>query len=114
MKVGLKIVGCAKNEADMKNLEAILSDQEFEIVQETDRADLIIIDTCGFIEEAKIESIETILRFCQLKKKRDLKIVAIGCLVQRYYNELYNDIPEIDGLIGVVTPKKIAELINNG
>ncbi|MFW6120201.1 MAG: 30S ribosomal protein S12 methylthiotransferase RimO, partial [Petrotogales bacterium] len=87
MKVGLKTVGCAKNEADMKNLEAILSEQGFEVVQETDIADMIIIDTCGFIEDAKIESIDMILRFCQLKKERDLKIIAIGCLVQRYYNE---------------------------
>lgn len=114
MKVGIKTVGCAKNEADMRNLEAILSKKGIEIVYNVELADMIIIDTCGFIEEAKIESIETIFEFCNLKKERDLKVIAIGCLVQRYYDELYNDIPEIDGLIGVTTPEKVAELINNG
>ncbi|MEA2065732.1 MAG: 30S ribosomal protein S12 methylthiotransferase RimO [Thermotogota bacterium] len=114
MKVGIKTVGCAKNEADMKNLEAILSKKGIEIVYDSDLADMIIIDTCGFIEEAKIESIDMILGFCNLKKERDLKIIPIGCLVQRYYDELYNDIPEVDGLIGVTTPEKVAELINNG
>ncbi|MGC9383667.1 MAG: 30S ribosomal protein S12 methylthiotransferase RimO [Kosmotogaceae bacterium] len=114
MKVGIKTVGCAKNEADMKNLEAILSKKGIEIVYDTDLADIIIIDTCGFIEEAKIESIDTILGFCNLKKESSLKVIAIGCLVQRYYDELYKDIPELDGLIGVAPPEKVAELINNG
>ncbi|MFO7881412.1 MAG: 30S ribosomal protein S12 methylthiotransferase RimO [Kosmotogaceae bacterium] len=114
MKIGIKTMGCAKNEADMRNLGAILSKEGNEIVYDTDLADMIIIDTCGFIEEAKIESIDTILGFCELKKERHFKVVAIGCLVQRYYDELYNDIPEIDGLIGVTSPRKVAELINNG
>lgn len=114
MKVGIKTIGCAKNEADMKNLEAILSKEGIEIVYNTDFADMIIIDTCGFIEEAKIESIDTVLGFCSLKKERDLKVIAVGCLVQRYYDELYNDLPEIDGLIGVTTPEKVAALIKSG
>lgn len=114
MKIGVLVLGCPKNVADISNFKGIMKSKSHEIVDDALEADLVIVDTCGFIEAAKAESIEEILYLCSLKEqKSELKIIATGCLVQRYYYELKSDIPELDGLIGNVSPVTLADLIEN-
>jgi len=115
MKIGILTLGCPKNVADMENFKGILVRRGHQIVNDALIADLIVIDTCSFIEEAKKESIEEILNFCSLKEENPaLKIIATGCLVQRYFNDLKAEIPELDGLIGVTSPMKLADLLERG
>lgn len=115
MKVGTLVLGCPKNVADMDNFRGIMIKKGHEFVNSVESADVIVIDTCGFIDEAKKESIDEILRLCSFKEEKpDLKVIAVGCLVQRYYQELKDGIPEIDGLIGVTTPERLADLIETG
>lgn len=114
MKIGVMVLGCPKNVADISNFKGIMNSRGHKIVDDATKADLVLVDTCGFIEEAKKESIEEILYLCSLKEqKSDLKIIATGCLVQRYYYELKSEIVELDGLIGNVSPVTLANLIEN-
>lgn len=114
MKIGIKILGCPKNTADCEILAAVLKRRGHEIVESAEEADLVIIDTCTFIEGAKRESIDTILDFVYYKKsKKDLKIAVKGCMVQRYYNELKKEIPEVDTWIGVAPPNVVADAIGD-
>lgn len=114
MKIGIKILGCPKNTADCEILAAVLKRRGHEIVESAEEADLVIIDTCTFIEDAKRESIDTILDFVYYKKsKKDLKIAVKGCMVQRYYNELKKEIPEVDTWIGVAPPNVVADAIGD-
>lgn len=115
MKLGVLSLGCSKNIADMDNFMGIMANRGHEIVEDASVADLIIIDTCGFIDDAKKESVEEIFKFISLKQENPgLKVVAVGCLVQRYFDELKSEISEIDGLIGVTSPFTLADLIENG
>ncbi|HOY26048.1 MAG TPA: 30S ribosomal protein S12 methylthiotransferase RimO [Mesotoga sp.] len=115
MNLGVLTLGCPKNLADMDNFAGIMKSQGHTIVDEIDMADLIVIDTCGFIEEAKKESIDEIFKAISARKgKPGLKIIAVGCLVQRYFDEMKSDIPELDGLIGVTSPLTLARLIERG
>ncbi|OAA31237.1 ribosomal protein S12 methylthiotransferase RimO [Kosmotoga arenicorallina S304] len=112
MNIGVLTLGCPKNVADMENFKGIMKRRGHQIVSNALMADAIIIDTCGFIGEAKRESVEEILNFCSLKEENpSLKVIAIGCLVQRYFNELKEEIPELDGLIGVTPPDTLADLL---
>jgi ribosomal protein S12 methylthiotransferase len=114
MKIGIKILGCPKNVADCEVLAAVLKKRGHEIVRSAEEADLVLIDTCTFIEDAKRETIDTILDFVYYKKsRRDLKIAVKGCMVQRYYEELKREIPEVDLWIGVLPPFEIAKAIEN-
>ena len=115
MKLNLQVLGCPKNDADMSNFRGIMSERGHEFVDNPLNSDVVVIDTCGFIEAAKLESIESILSYAQLKERNPaLKVVAVGCLVQRYFNDLKKEIPEIDGLISVTSPKRLADLIEKG
>ncbi|WP_041083921.1 30S ribosomal protein S12 methylthiotransferase RimO [Thermotoga profunda] len=111
MKIGLKILGCPKNEADCDVLEGILKSRGHQIVKNVDEAQVIIIDTCGFIESAKRESIEEILDFVNYKKKHNFFLCVKGCLVQRYPDQLRSEIPEVDAWYGVLSPSQIADAI---
>ncbi len=92
-------------------MEGILKSRGHEIVKNVDEAQVVIIDTCGFIESAKRESIEEILDFVNYKKKHDLFLCVKGCLVQRYYDQLRSEIPEVDAWYGVLAPSQIADAI---
>lgn len=95
-------LGCAKNQVDGEMLMASLKNDGFETVDDAALADIAIVNTCGFIESAKRESIEEILELCTLKKEgRIKKIVVTGCLAERYQEEIRRDIPEVDGVIGI-------------
>ncbi len=96
MKVGFISLGCSKNLIDTEMTIGILKKHNFEIVNNENDADILIINTCGFIESAKEEAINTIFEMLEYKKKKCKYIIVMGCLVQRYYDELVKEIPEVD------------------
>ncbi len=96
MKIGFISLGCSKNLVDTEMMIGLFSKHGFEIVNNPTKADIILINTCGFIESAKEEAINTILEMCEYKKKRCKYIIATGCLVKRYKEELKKEIPEVD------------------
>ncbi|KAF2956149.1 30S ribosomal protein S12 methylthiotransferase RimO [Marinitoga sp. 38H-ov] len=113
-KVHILTLGCPKNEADMDVLKGIFISKGYEITENPEESDIAIVDTCGFIEPAKEESINEIFNFVALRDKNpNMKIIPIGCLVERYYDELKKELTEVDGLIGVVPPAKIVDAIEN-
>ena len=110
-KIYLQSLGCSKNLVDSENMLGILKNKGYKIVDFADEADYIIINTCSFINDAKEESINTIIEAVSLKGNRDLKVIVTGCLAQRYSNDLLKEIPEIDILIGTYEYEKIDQLI---
>jgi len=101
-KVLLITLGCPKNDVDSDIWGGILKTHGFQLVDSSEEADIIIINTCGFIESAKQESIDTILEAVEIKKvKHDLKVYVWGCLSERYKQKIQEQIPEIDGFWGV-------------
>ncbi len=101
-KVGMISLGCPKNQVDAEIMLKKLVDAGYILVQEADKADVVIVNTCGFIEDAKRESIDSILEMADLKEDGILKkILVTGCLAQRYADEVFTEIPEVDGVIGI-------------
>ncbi|MDI6604853.1 MAG: 30S ribosomal protein S12 methylthiotransferase RimO [Thermoanaerobacteraceae bacterium] len=98
--VGIISLGCAKNTVDSEKMIGLLSKKGYKIVNNENDADIIIINTCGFIESAKRESIETIIEIGKLKAKRLKILIAAGCLSERYKDELLKELPELDAVIG--------------
>ena len=101
MKVGFVSLGCSKNLIDTEIVIGHFKKHNYEIVNNPEKADIIIINTCGFIESAKEEAINTILEMAEYKKKKCKYLIAIGCLVQRYYKELKKALPEVDLFIKI-------------
>ncbi|KGM97717.1 ribosomal protein S12 methylthiotransferase [Clostridium novyi A str. 4552] len=99
-KIGLISLGCDKNRIDSELLLGKLSEKN-DIVNDPNKADIIIVNTCGFIESSKQESIDTILEMAKYKEKKCKMIIATGCLTQRYSKDLQELIPEIDIMLGV-------------
>lgn len=100
-KVGLVSLGCAKNQVDGEMLLAALESGGFQAVS-PEEADIVLINTCGFIDSAKKESIEAILDFAQLKAQGQVKkLVVTGCLAERYREEIHKELPEVDGVFGI-------------
>lgn len=100
-KVGLVSLGCDKNRIDSEIMLGSMS-ENYEITNDPIEADIIIVNTCGFIEKAKEESINTILEMAEYKKKHNCKLlIATGCLTQRYGKELLELMPELDIILGV-------------
>lgn len=95
MKLGIISLGCAKNLVDSELILGLMNDFGFDIVNDIKKADFIIVNTCGFIESAKEEAINTILEVLDYQKKGK-KIIVTGCLVERYYDDLKKSIPEVD------------------
>ena len=112
-KVGMVSLGCDKNRVDAEIILGRMSEQ-YEITNNPKEADIIIVNTCGFIESAKQESIDTILEMAEYKNKYKCKmLIATGCLTQRYGKELQELMPEIDITLGVNDYEKINEYIMN-
>lgn len=110
-KVGMVSLGCDKNRVDSEIILGTMS-REYEITNDPKEADIIIVNTCGFIEKAKQESIDTILEMAKYKENHNCKLlIATGCLTQRYGKELTELMPEIDIMLGVNDYKKIDEHI---
>ena len=111
-KVGMVSLGCAKNQVDGEVLMASLRDGGFVPVDDAAMADIAIVNTCGFIESAKRESIEEILELATLKKEGKIKkLVVTGCLGERYQQEMHKELPEVDAVIGIGANGEIAELL---
>lgn len=111
IRVGFISLGCPKNRVDSEMMLARLNNAGFEIIDEIDYADIIIINTCAFIEDAKKEAIENILEMAQLKESGLVrKIIVTGCLAERYQEEILKEMPEVDGVIGLGGNGDIVEL----
>ena len=101
MRIALVSLGCPKNQVDSEIMLGLLKEEGFDLVSNEKDAEIILINTCGFIDKAKEESIDTILEISELKKKGTCRfIVVTGCLTQRYADELIKEIPEIDVALG--------------
>ncbi len=113
-KVSLVSLGCSKNLVDAEEMLGILEKDGFEILNSEEDADIMIINTCAFIDDAKQESIDCIMEHIEYKKKHPERILVVtGCMSQRYKDEMLNEIPEIDIVLGTNEYHKIAEIINN-
>ena len=99
-KVAVISLGCDKNRVDSENLLYILNEYGYEITNGEDEFDIVIVNTCGFIDSAKAEAIDNILDMAEIKKTRPVKIIVSGCMGIRYAEQLLEDIPEIDAVIG--------------
>ena len=112
MKVGVVSLGCSKNRVDTEMMLDILQKAGYEITTDESDADILIVNTCGFIDPAKQESIDTLLSMAQYKQEGHLKLLlATGCLVQRYAKELKEEMPEIDLFMGVSEYARLPEAI---
>ena len=112
VKVGMVSLGCPKNQMDAELMLAKLEQAGYEITADSGYADVVIVNTCGFIADAKQESIENILEFAQLKKEKQIKkIIVTGCLAQRYQQELADEIPECDAVLGLGANGDIADVV---
>ena len=96
MKIGFVSLGCSKNLVDTEKTIGIFKSNNYEIVNNPKNAEVIIINTCGFIETAKEEAVNTILEMAEYKKQKCKYLIVMGCLVERYKTELEKAIPEVD------------------
>lgn len=110
MKIFIETLGCPKNFNDTQVAKGFLIDANHKIAQTPEEADVIMINTCGFINDAKKESIERIFDFCEYKAAGK-KIVVSGCLTKRYADELFEEMPEVDCFIGVNEYEQLPEIL---
>ncbi len=101
MKVGFVSLGCSKNLIDTEIAIGHFKNNQYEIVSNPEEAEIIVINTCGFIESAKEEAINTILEMAEYKNNKCKYLIVMGCLVQRYYEELLKELPEVDLFIKI-------------
>ena len=114
LKIALESLGCSKNLVDAEIMMGILNKKGYKLVGDFEEADIILVNTCGFIESAKQESIDTILELAKLKETANLKILIVtGCLAQRYSDELKAEIPEIDAIVGTGSYQNIDDIIDS-
>ena len=113
MKAGFISLGCAKNRVDTEVMLGMLTEQGFEIIQDASDAELLVVNTCSFIDTAKEESISTILQMSEYKKIGKCRVMVVaGCLGQRYGDQLMSEIPEIDAIVGTNDWDKIKDVVN--
>ena len=114
MKILFVSLGCDKNLVDTENMLGILKNKGFEFTDDEWEADIIAINTCCFIGDAKQESINTILEMAEHKKDARCKVLVVaGCLAHRYQDEIIKEIPEVDAFVGTSSYDKIADMINS-
>ena len=112
LKIALESLGCSKNLVDAEIMMGILNKKGYKLTGDFEDADVILVNTCGFIESAKQESIDTIIEFANLKETGNLKLLIVtGCLAQRYSDELKEEIPEIDAIVGTGSYQNIDEIL---
>ena len=105
-------LGCDKNLVDSEVMLGLLDKKGYKIVDEESEADVIVINTCCFINDAKEESVQTILEMAEYKKEGSLKVLVVtGCLAQRYQQEILDEIPEVDAVLGTTSYDKITEAV---
>ena len=112
-KVGLISLGCPKNQVDSEIMLGYLTKAGFTITNKEDEAEIAIVNTCGFINDAKEESIERIIEAGRLKENGICKaLIVAGCLSERYKEELTKELPEVDAFIGISEMERIADVCN--
>ncbi|MBS7299300.1 MAG: 30S ribosomal protein S12 methylthiotransferase RimO [Eubacteriales bacterium] len=113
MKIGLVSLGCPKNLTDSETMIGLLSEHGHELVDDVADAEIIIVNTCGFINDAKQESIDTVLEMAEYKKKNCKKLIMTGCLAERYHDDIMTELPEVDAVVGTGDYYKICEVIDD-
>ncbi len=112
-KIGMVSLGCPKNQIDAEIMLSLLQEGGFEITADENEADAVIVNTCGFIADAKQEAIDNILELAELKKQGKLKaIIVTGCLAQRYRDEILTELPEVDAVVGIGDNKDICDIVS--
>lgn len=114
IKIGFVSLGCNKNLCDTENMMGLLAENGFTITPDPSEAEVIVVNTCGFIESAKQESIDVILEMAQFKEENCRLLVGCGCLVQRYADEIKKELPEIDVIVGTTAIEDIVEAVKKG
>jgi ribosomal protein S12 methylthiotransferase len=113
-KINIVSLGCARNLVDSEVMTGVLRRADYEVVAEADKADIVLVNTCSFIDAAKEESVDTILELARLKQEGSLKtLVVAGCLPQRYAGQLASEMPEVDLFIGTGEVPQIAEILKS-
>ena len=113
-KIGLISLGCAKNLVDSEQMLWLLDEAGYEFTTDIDEADAVVVNTCGFIDEAKSEAIENILELCTIKAEKESRLRAVivtGCLSERYRGEIYKEIPEVDAVLGCSALEEIVNAV---
>lgn len=112
VRVGMVSLGCPKNLVDAESMIYDLREAGYQIVPDAALADIVIVNTCGFIESAKQEAIDTILEFCTLKDEGRIKAVVVtGCLAERYREEILSEIPEVNAVVGIGKNSEICDIV---
>ena len=112
-KVKVVTLGCEKNLVDSEIMSGLIHGRGFQLVENKEDATVIIVNTCGFIDAAKEESVNTILDMAELKQTANLKaLIVSGCLTQRYKKQLMEEMPEIDGIVGTGDFDKINHIVD--
>lgn len=112
--VGMVSLGCAKNQVDAEMLMAQLKQDGFELKDDAAMADIAIVNTCGFIDSAKKEAVEEILELARLKAEGKIqKIVVTGCMAQRYQEQIHNELPEVDAVVGIGANGDIGQILRD-
>ena len=112
MKIACISLGCPKNQVDLDVMVHILLSAGHETVADLGEADVILVNTCGFIESAKTEAIENILEACAYKQQNpELKVIVTGCLAERYRSQIEEEIPEVDAVVGCASNKAIDTIV---
>ncbi len=113
MKILFTSLGCDKNLVDSEMMLGQLSERGYSFTDDETQADIVVVNTCCFIKDAKEESIETILEMAQLRKNGDIKaLIVTGCLAQRYQEEIQKEIPEVDAILGISDIDRIVQAID--
>ncbi|MBE7036442.1 MAG: 30S ribosomal protein S12 methylthiotransferase RimO [Ruminococcaceae bacterium] len=111
MNIGIVSLGCAKNLVDTEVMLGILGHEGYQIVAEPQEADVIIVNTCAFIDSAKEESIQAVLEMAEYKQDRCRLLIVCGCMAERYHDDILAELPEVDAVVGTGDYTKIAEVI---
>ncbi len=111
IRIGFVSLGCPKNLVDTEVMLGILGEEGYQIVADPEEANVIVVNTCGFIESAQEESIQTILEMAEYKKRNCKLLIMSGCLAERYHDDILAELPEVDAVVGTGDYPKIAEVI---
>lgn len=114
LKIGVVSLGCSKNLVDTERILYKMREHGYKLVTEAGESDIAVVNTCGFIQSAKEEAIETILELAQLKKEGTIKkIIVMGCLAERYRQELAEEFPEVDAVVGIGCNEDIVDILDH-
>jgi MiaB/RimO family radical SAM methylthiotransferase len=112
-RVAIVTLGCARNEVDSDQLAGMLDGDGYDVVDEAGAADVVVVNTCTFIDPAKQESVDTVLAACDLEDDRARAVVVVGCMAQRYPTELAEAIPEADAIVGFAGYDRLGGLLDD-